>query len=375
MGIGQLGLVSGPLIGGVLTQYATWRWCFLINLPIGGLVAALLLFTHIPEQTPKPPPRQVLRELHKMLDLPGFAIFAPACVMLLLPIQWGGNQYPWNSSIVIGLICGAGATFVVWFAWDYYKKDAALIPLPMLRKQHVWASCLVFGFLSAAMFTTSYWLPIYFQGVRGKSPSISGVYLLPGILSQLFGAVLSGRLVGKFGFYLPWAVASAVLTSIGYGLLTTLDPHTSVGKWVGYQILFGAGRGFGLQMPLVAIQNLLPPAQIPVAMSQIMFSATLAGALFLSFANTIFTNSLRTLIPKDAPGADVEAIIAAGAYKFRHVVDKAELSGVLKAYSRSIDDVFYMCAALAIACFVFSWLLGWVDIREKKTSPPAGAGS
>lgn len=76
--------------------------------------------------------------------------------------------------------------------WDYRKGDDALIPLPMLRKRIVWSSCLVYGFLMSQMFTTSYYLPIYFQGVKGVTPTLSGVYLLPMILAQLFSAIGSG---------------------------------------------------------------------------------------------------------------------------------------------------------------------------------------
>ena len=103
----------------------------------------------------KPPPRTVLPTLHKKLDLIGFSIFAPASVMLLLAVQWGGNTYAWNSSIVIGLICGAVATAIVWGFWNYYKKDDAMIPFSMVRKRHVWMSCVVGGFLSAGMITNS----------------------------------------------------------------------------------------------------------------------------------------------------------------------------------------------------------------------------
>lgn len=366
MGIGQLGLVAGPLIGGLFTEFVTWRWCFYINLPVAAVVGALLGFTHIPEQVSKPAFGVVVKDLHHMLDLVGFVLFAPACIMLLLAVQWGGNQYPWNSSIVIGLFCGAGVNFLVWLAWDYYKKDAALIPLPMLQQQYVWAGCLCFGFFLSVTFTTSYWLPIYFQAVRGKSPAISGVYMLPSILSQMFGALGSGKAVGIFGYYLPWSVASAVLTAIGYGLTSTLDAHTSTGKWIGYQILFGLGRGVGLQMPLVAIQNTIAPAQIATAMSLMFFCSTIGGALFLSFADTIFTNSLRSLLPKQAPEVDAAAVIKAGAYGFRRVVPKPYLSEVLKSYSQSLDNVFYLCVALACACFVLSWALGWKDIRKKE---------
>jgi len=156
--------------------------------------------------------------------------------------------------------------------------------------------------------------------------------------------------------------------AVGYGLLSTFTPSTSTGMWIGYQILFGVGRGCGLQMPLVAVQNTLPPPQIPVGMALVMFSSTFGGALFLSFSDTIFTNSLRSLIPQYAPNVDTGAVLAAGATGFRDIVSGADLQGVLLAYAKSIDRVFYMLTALAACCFVTAWGLGWKDIRRK--APP-----
>ena len=101
-------------------------------------------------------------------------------------------------------------------------------------------------------------------------------------------------------------------------------------------------------------------------MSLLMFSSTIGGALFLSFANTIFTNSLRSLLPTVV---SIEKVVNAGAYGIRDVVSNSELTAVLKAYAESVDNVFIMCAALAVACFVFSWFMGWEDIREKKPKP------
>lgn len=92
-GVAQLGIVFGPMIGGALTQYTTWRWCFYINLPAGGVAAALLLLTRIPDAHSKGKPTEVLREIHHKLDLIGFVLFAPAVIMLLLAMQWGGNKY------------------------------------------------------------------------------------------------------------------------------------------------------------------------------------------------------------------------------------------------------------------------------------------
>ncbi|KAJ5591582.1 MFS multidrug transporter [Penicillium hispanicum] len=365
MGISQLGLAAGPLIGGALTEYATWRWCFWINLPVGGLVAIMLCFLHVPEQITKPKFFTAIKSLPGKLDLVGFALFAPSAIQLLLALEYGGNQYAWHSSQVIGLFCGAGATFIVFLVWDYYQGDAAIIPFSIVRKRIVWSSCLTYGLLMGQMFCASYYLPIYFQGVRGATPTLSGVYILPSVLGQLFAALISGKLVERVGYYLPIIAGSAALMSVSNGLLSTLAPHTSTGKWIGYQILLGVARGLGLQMPIVAVQNAMPPPQIPIATALVVFSQTFAGALFLSLSDTIFTNSLKTLLPEYAPSVKPETVIDAGATGLRSQVSAAELANVVIAYAKSVDRVFYLTAGMATGCFFFSLAMGWKDIRKK----------
>lgn len=190
--VSNLGLVMGPLIGGALTTYATWRWCFYINLPVGGIVAVMLAFIHVPEQAPKPNAMEVVRTLHSKLDLTGFTLFSPAAIMLLLAMQWGGLDFAWNSAQIVGLFCAAGAIFILFLFWEHRQRDAAMIPFSMVRLRIVWSSCLAYGLLMAQLFTTSYYLPVYFQGVKDATPFMSGVYLLPSILSQLFSSVASG---------------------------------------------------------------------------------------------------------------------------------------------------------------------------------------
>lgn len=115
---------------------------------------------------------------------------------------------------------------------------------------------------------------------------------------------------------------------------------------------------------MIAVQNSIPRAQIPFATGMLIFTLTFSGSLFLSVGDTIFTNSLRGLIPEYAPSVDPSTVVAAGATGLRGNVSPSALDGVLTAYARSIDRVFYLGAAFAASSFYFSWAMGWKNIRK-----------
>jgi hypothetical protein len=122
--------------------------------------------------------------------------------MILMALQWGGVKYTWNSATIIGLFCGGAGTLVLFMAWEYRVGDSAMIPFSILRKTVVWCSSLVIGFFFASLLVFSYYLPIYFQTVKGVSPTMSGVYMLPSVFSQIVTAILSGVLGEISAFFL-----------------------------------------------------------------------------------------------------------------------------------------------------------------------------
>lgn len=164
---------------------------FYFNLPVGAVVALCLGFIKVPDY-------RAQQEVHpgpltlKKLDLPGFAIFIPFSITMLLALQWGGNEHEWNSPTIIGLLVGAMANFAVFAAWEYRAGHGAMIPFPVLRIRQIWSSCLTVLVLVASVICTAYYLAIYFQTARDASPFQGGVNMVPGILAQLLSAVFAG---------------------------------------------------------------------------------------------------------------------------------------------------------------------------------------
>lgn len=172
---------------------------FYINLPIGVVACLFLFFTHIPDETLKPPfSLALLRSIIPELDLTGFALFAPTTVMFLLALEWGSTEHGWGSPIVIGLFAGSGACLILFSLWERHVGERALIPFHVVKRRVVWASTIQTTCLFTNNFVGVNYVPIYFQAVRGVGPSLSGVYTLPSIVTQVLSLVTVGAL-GKFG--------------------------------------------------------------------------------------------------------------------------------------------------------------------------------
>jgi hypothetical protein len=155
---------------------------------------ALFFFHSIPEQTSKGAVQTALPKFYQKIDFLGFGFFAPASVMILLAISWGGEKYVWKSATIIGLFFGAFVTGIFFGLWQWFRQDRALIPPRILKKPVVLFSCMVSFLQGGAFFMMGYYLPLWFQAIQRVTPTESGIRLLPTMISQIIASGVCGAL-------------------------------------------------------------------------------------------------------------------------------------------------------------------------------------
>ena len=186
------------------------------------------------------------------------------------------------------------------------------------------------------------------------------------ILGLVIISMLVGGLVTAVGYYTPFMLVSSVLMAIGAGLLTTFETDTGSPRWIGYQFIFGAGVGFGMQQTLIAVQTVLPAADVPIGTAIMMFSQTLGGALFISVAQNVFTNQLIKNLKAVVPDLNPAIVLVVGATELKKEIEERYLAGVLSAYNLALTQTFYVSVATATLSIVGAAFMQWKSVKGKK---------
>lgn len=368
MGMIFLGTALGPFFAGLIVQYSTWRWTFYLALPVGG-AALLSLFFFLRVKYQK---ETNLTTKISTIDWAGNVIFVAAITSVLIGLSWAGSLYAWSSfRVLVPLFVGiAGLGMFTIFEGSRFAPNPT-VPLHLFGNRTSVSVMIMTFFHGIITIWQLYFMPVYFQGVLGSSPSRSGIQILATVFAILPAAGIGGFLMTKMGRYKPIHYASWAITLVGLGLFSLLDSGSSTGAWVGFQIIYSMGAG------------MLVPTLLPALLAPLSESDTALGAATWSFVRSfgmvwgtaipaaVFNTRSDQLAPKLIDNVTLRADIMGGkAYEhatsaFLGTLSEAAREQIKQVFSRILRQTWLVSLAFAGMGLLAATLAREVPMRSE----------
>ena len=346
-GVWGFASIVGPLVGGLITDYVSWRWVFYVNLPF-GFAAIALIYVNLSE-----PPKE---GRHHSIDYIGVVTLTASLTCFLVALIKVGERGDFLETEFLLLI---GAFLILFTAFIYFERRAEEPLLPIsLFKDRTFAVCSGVGFLAGmGLFGSISFIPLFVQGVLFGSATEAGSALTPLLLSWVLFSILSARILLKFG-YRPAVISGMLLFVIGFSWLSRMGPESSYGDLLPSMAVLGAGMGLAMVAILLAVQNTVPHRLMGIATSTNLFFRTIGGTLGVAIMGSVMSHRMATHLggTRDPQlielAAHPDAIVSETT---RSALSPEALDWLRVALASSLENVFLVGAAIAAVAFLIAW--------------------
>lgn len=352
-----LGMVGGPLLGGVITDGPGWRWNFFVGLPVAMAAIVVLQRTlHLP--------KRVKRAVK--IDYLGATLLSIGIALLLLWITFADNSFAWASWQTAAMV--GGAILALGLAiWTETRADEPIIPLHLFKNRTLVMAVIASISVGVALFGTSVFLSQYMQLARDKTPTQSGLLTIPMIVGLLVSSTVSGQIISRTGRYKGFMIAGAILLTGGMALMGTIEYDTSFTLVGAYLVIIGLGVGMLMQNLVLAVQNTLDIKEVGTGTATVAFFRTLGGALGVSVLGAVLGNKVASLLVSGLASAGIDPSLMGSGDALPDLSTLPDNIRVIveQSFGSAIAELFLVAAPIALVSLIAVLFLKEVPLGNR----------